>query len=91
MASTVGSTILNNMVTTWKITSHEGQTLHTNPENHLDTTTMVREIRQELEDIKRNNIEEIEFWRQENIKLKRKLEDKEDSTVVDPKTEDFVC
>jgi len=42
------------------------------PENHIDTTTLLMEMRSELEDLKKRNAEEIKKLKQENLSLKRK-------------------
>jgi len=60
------------MEITHKATSNE-RSSRTMLENHSDTTTMLMEMRHELEDLKRKNVEEVENLKQENLKSKRKL------------------
>jgi len=60
------------MVTTRKTTSNEHSS-HTMPKNYVDTTTLLMEMKNELEDLKRKNVGEIENL--ETIKLKPKEED----------------
>jgi len=52
------------------------------PKNHIDITTLLMEMRNELEDHRRKNDEEMENLKQENSRLKRKLVERELNTVA---------
>jgi len=53
------------------------------PENHVDATSLLFEMRNELEDLKKRNTEEIERMKHENLELRRKLAEKGPERTVE--------
>jgi len=59
------------------MTSNERPTSSNHLENHLDIKSMLLQMKKELDNIKRKNVEEMETLHKENMYLKRRLENQD--------------
>jgi len=69
------------MVNTRRAISNKRDT-HIAEENHVEVNAMLAQMKKEFEDLKRKNEEEVQNQKRENQRLKKKLEEKQQSTIL---------